>query len=189
MRNLRALKLFALSTALALPLLSSPAQAQNSVTVPVTATVQNAITVSLVDPLNYGTILAINDAAQTATAVVATTDALTFGTSGAPAITAAVSGTPTAGEVTLAGSVGATINVTINAVVSPTDGTDTLTLGAFFTDVNGGGSTSRTPGTPFSHTALALDTILIGATLTTPAQPALIGDGAYAGSFDIVASY
>jgi spore coat protein U-like protein len=189
MRKLKTLKIIALSTVLAFPMLAGQAQAQNSVTVPVTATVQNAITVSLVNPLNFGTILAINDAAQTATATVATTDALTFGTSGAPAITAAVTGTPTAGEVTLAGSVGATINVTINAVVSPTDGTDTLTLSTFFTDVNGGGSTARTPGTPFAHTALALDTVLIGATLTTPAQPALIGDGAYAGSFDIVASY
>lgn len=189
MRNLRALKLLALTTALALPLLSGPSHAQNTVTVPVTATVQNAITLTLVDPLNYGTIIAINDGTQTATANVATTDALTFTTTGAPALTAAATGTPTAGEITIAGVVGATINLTIQTVVDPTDGTDTLALSAFLTDVNGGGSTARTVGTSFAHTALALDTMLIGATITTPAQPGQIGDGAYAGSFDVLASY
>lgn len=183
------LKTLALATATASVFFAGSAMAQNVVTVPVNATVQNAITMALVNPLEFGTIIAINDLTQSATALVSTAGVLTVGTTGAPAFTAAVSGTPTAGQVTLAGVVGATINVTLNNVVDPTDGTDTLTLGSFLRDVNGGGSTPVVVGTPFTHTALALDTVLIGATLTTPAQAAVIGDGAYAGSFDIVASY
>ena len=189
MRNLRALKLLALSTVLALPLLSGPSHAQNTVTVPVNATVQNAITMTLVDPLDYATIIAINDGTQTATAVLDTADGLTFATTGAPALTAAATGTPTSGEITVAGVVGATINLTIQNVVDPTDGTDTLALSLFQVDVNGGGAGAQVAGVSFAHTALALDTILFGATITTPAQPAQIGDGAYAGSFDVIASY
>lgn len=183
------IKTLALATAAASVFFAGSAMAQNVVTVPVNATVQNAITLTLVDPLDYATIVAINDGTQTATASVATTDAITFGTTGAPAFTQAATGTPTAGEITVAGVVGATINMTLNNVVDPTDGTDTLTLGTFLRDVNGGGSTATTAGVAFTYTATALDTILIGATITTPAQPAQIADGAYAGSFDLVASY
>lgn len=190
MRNLRLFKIAALSTVLGFSMLSGTAQAQNVVTVPVNATVQNAITLTLVDPLSYGTIVAINDGTQTATSTVAPdTSAMTHTTTGAPAIMAPATGTPTAGEITVAGVVGATINLTIDTVVDPTDGTDTLALSAFTTDINGGGSTARTVGTAFGYTATALDTVNIGATITTPAQPAQIGDGAYAGSFNITASY
>lgn len=182
-------KTLTLTTALAAVMFSGPLLAANVATVPVNVTVQNAITMTNVDPLEFGTIIAINDATQTASATVATNDALTFATTGAPALMSAISGTPTAGEITTAGFAGATINMTLNNVVDPTDGTDTLTLSAFTRDVNGGGSTATTAGTPFTYTATALDTILIGATITTPAQATQIADGAYTGSFDLVASY
>ena len=189
MRNFKTIKMAALTTVSAFLLYSGTAQAQNTITVPVTATVQNAITLTNVDPLAFATVIAINDGTQTASATIATTDAISFATTGAPALMAAATGTPTAGEITVAGVVGATINLTINNVVNPTDGTDTFTLSAFNTDVNGGGSTAQAVGVAFSHTATALDTVLIGATITTPAQPLQIGDGTYTGSFDILASY
>lgn len=188
MRTLN-LKALTLTTAMAAVLFSSPLLAADTATVPVNVTVQNAITLTNVDPLDFGSIIAINDAVETATVTVATNDGITFGTTGAPALTAAAGGTPTAGEITSAGVVGATINMTLNSVVDPTDGTSTLVLSAFNRDVNGGGSTATTPGTPFTYTATALDTILIGATITTPASGTQIGDGAYVGSFDLVASY
>jgi len=166
-----------------------PSHAQNVITVPVNATVQNAITLALIDPLQFGTIIAINDAVETASVTISTGDAQSFATTSAPALTGAVTGTPTAAEVTSAGVIGATINLTVNNVVNPTDGTDTFTLDTFIQNVNGAGDTPVVVGTPFAHTALALDTILIGATITTPAQAAQIADGTYAGSFDIVASY
>jgi len=183
------LKTLALATAMTTMFLSGTSMAQNVTTVPVNATVQNAITLAVINPLNFGTIVAINDSTETATASVATTDAITFTRTNAPAFSQAVGGTPSAGEVTLDGVVGATINVTLNNIVAPTDGTDTFTIGTWLYDVNGAGSTSITPGTPITYTATALDTFLVGATITTPAQAGLIGDGAYVGSFDLVASY
>ena len=163
--------------------------AQNVTSVPVNASVQNAITLAVINPLNYGTIVAINDATETATAAVSTADAITFTRTNAPAFSQAVGGTPSAGEITLDGVVGATINVTLNNVTAPTLGTDIFTIGSWVYSVNGSTSASITPGTPVTYTATALDTLLVGATITTPAQATLIADGAYVGSFDIVASY
>lgn len=183
------IKTLALATATASIFFAGSAMAQNVVTVPVNATVQNAITMTLVDPLDYQTIVAINDGTQTANAIIATDDSITFNTTGAPAFTQQAAGTPTAGEITMAGVTGATINVTLNNVVQPTDGTDTFTLDTFVRSVNGAADAATTPGTPFAVTATALDTIVVGATLTTPAQAAQIADAPYVGSFDIVASY
>lgn len=184
----RAMKTLVLTTALTL--VAGTTFAQDTITVPVNATVANAITLTNVNPLEFGTLIAINDATQSASATVATTDALSVATTGAPALTVALSGTPTAGEITIQGISGQTINLTIQNVVDPTDGTDTLTLGTFIANVAGGGDGAVTVGTPFTYTATAgPDTMLVGATITTPLQAARIGDGAYAGSFDVVASY
>jgi hypothetical protein len=143
------LKTLALATALATTMFATQASAQNVVTVPATATVQNAITLTQNAPMAYGTILAINDGAQTASAALATDDTVAFATTGAPAIMSQATGTPTAAEISVAGVTGATINLTIDAVVSPTDGTDTLTLSSFLASINGGADVTVTTGTPF----------------------------------------
>ena len=183
------LKTLALATALATTMFAAQASAQNVVTVPATATVQNAITLTAATPMAFATILAINDATEIANMVIATDSSVTFPTSGAPAIMGQVSGTPSAAEVTVGGVSGATINLTINNVVDPTDGTDTLDLNTFTADINAAGSAGVTVGTPVPYTATASDTVLIGATLSTPAQALIVGDGLYTGSFDVVASY
>lgn len=183
------IKTLALATATASFLFAGSAMAQNVQTVPVNATVQNAITMTLNSPMDFGTIVAINNATQTASASMATTGVVTFATTGAPAFAQQASGTPAAASVGLAGITGATINIVLNNVVAPINGTDVFGIGTFLRDVNGAGSTATTPGTSYTYTATAADTILIGARLTTPTQAALIADGAYVGSFDLVASY
>lgn len=183
------LKTLAMATAIATTMFAAQASAQNVVTVPATATVQNAITLTQNAPMAYGTIIAINDGAQTATAALATDDTVVFTTTGAPALMAQATGSPTAAEIGVAGVNGATINLTIDSVVNPTDGTDTLTLASFLASVNGAADVTVTTGTPFSYTATAADIVEIGASLTTPAQPVQIGDGLYTGSFDFTASY
>jgi hypothetical protein len=182
-------KTLALTTAVASVFFAGSAMAQNVVTVPVNATVQNAITLTLVSPLEFGTVLAINDATETASMEVDSASAVTFAATAAPAVMGQASGTPAAAEVSVAGVSGATINLTIDTVVDPVNGGDSFTLDGFLMDINGAGKAAVTVGTPVPYTATALDTVLIGATITTPTQPALMADGAYAGSFELTASY
>ena len=183
------IKTLALATAMATTMFSAQAFAQNVVTVPATATVQNAITMTQNTPMAFATLVAINDGTEQATATLAPDSSISFATSGPPAIMQQANGTPTAADISLAGVNGSTINLTLSNVVSPTDGTDTLTLNNFQYTVNGSVAAGLTPGVAVSYTATASDTLLIGADLVTPAQPAQIADGAYTGSFDITASY
>ena len=179
-----------LALALSTTMFASNAFSADIATIPVTATVQNAISLNVVTPMSFGTIYAIANGTQTASAVLSTASVQSYTRTAAPAIAGLVSGVPSAAEITVVGVSGATINLTINGVVNPVgpvDG-DILTLHSFTADINGAGSAPRVIGTPFSYTATASDTILIGASLRTPLQ-ASIEDGLYEGQFNLVASY
>ena len=186
--NLRIMALTALS---ATAFYATAADAQ-TVTVPASATVANTITVVTAAPLEYGTLIAINEAANTASIAINTQDTLgTPASTGGNAKIIATAGTPTSAQIDVTGVSGNAMELQISNVVNPTDGTDTLSLGSFVYSVDGG--TTETPialDTVFTLTANgAAQPVEIGATLTTPAQAALIGDGTYNGSFDFIASY
>lgn len=171
------------------------AQAQTEA-VTATVVVQNTLTTNVVDNMNFGTVAAISDAAQTATLVLnPVTDALTTATGGGTAVFAVIDNTNVAGaNLTIEDAAGgATINVEIDNVVNPTFGGATFTLGTFTTSWNGAAAAARIIGTPWTQTFNAgfgggVNTLDIGATLTT-ATGATYTDGTYPGSFEVSFSY
>jgi len=182
----------------AMALASTGAYKAYAQTAAVTATVEvlNSLTLATATDLNFGEIAAVGDTGQTASASVDTAGVLSVASTGGNAVTAIVDNTnAAAAQVTIAdGANGATINVDIQAVVNPTDGTDTFTLAGFFTSYNGGISTSRTAGTPWTETfdsgfGGGTNTLDIGATVTTIDPSVAYGDGTYSGSFNVVFSY
>lgn len=171
----------------------------NAQTEPITATVivQNALTITEVDPLDFGIVAAISDATDVATlAIDATTDALAPTTTGAPAVFASIdNATATAAQITIEdGADGATLNFTINNVVNPLFGANAFLLNGWETAYNGGATSARVAGTPFSYVfsnafASGVNTLDIGAAINTQTTVATYTDGTYLGSFDVVASY
>lgn len=181
----------------AMAFIPTSAKAQTTVNVPVNVTVLNAITMTLVDPLSYGTIAAIADATETASYTLApTTAAATLASTGAPA-TIAVIDNATVSDALLEitdGADGATINYEIDNVVNPLFGGRAFTLANFTTSYNGGAPTLQVVGTPFGHIFAnafggGTNTLAIGARITTTAAAGLYADGNYVGSFDVIASY
>ncbi len=179
----------------ALAMSAGTANAQT--TEPVTATVQvlNAITVTEVDPLDFGIVAVISHNVNTATLTInPLTDALTTATTGAPATFAVVDGTnASAASLTIEdAAVGAALNYTIGNVVNPISGGNAFTLNGWQVSYNGGVAAARTAGTAFPHTftlAPAPNTIDIGANLVTQVGVALYPDATYTGSFDLTVSY
>lgn len=179
----------------ALAFAPSMAQAQ---TEPVTATVvvQNTLTITEVDPLDFGTVAAISDAANTANlAIDAATGVLSATTTGAPATFAVIDST-TASQALLTvedAADGASINIEINNVVNPLFGGNAFDLTDWETSWNGGAVTARTVATPFAYPfSLIFGTaneLRIGASVETQTAVATYADGTYAGSFDVVFSY
>lgn len=171
----------------------------NAQTEPVTATVivQNALTITEVDPLDFGTVAVISDATDTATLTInPLTDALTTATTGPPAVFAVIDGsTATAANITVEDAAdGAALQITINNVINPIFGGNAFTLNGWQTSWNGGAASSRTAGLAFSYTftsafAAGVNTIDIGANLVTQTAVATYADGTYSGSFDVVFSY
>lgn len=184
------------ATALLLSCYSS-ANAQ-TVTVDADVTVQNTLTLTVVDNLDFGTIVAIADTATGKVAdmpIDASTDTLgPATTTGAPAYMAIVDSTNAQGaQITVEdGADGANINVTINNVINPTFGGASFTLTNWESSYNGGATGARTAATPFvvvfsSAFALGVNTLDIGASLRTGSVA--YTDGAYDGGFDVVFSY
>ena len=179
---------------------SGAAQAQTE-NVTATVTVQNTLTITELTPLDFGTVVAVSDAVDIASlAIDATTSAMAASTTGAPAVFAVVDNTTaSAAEITIEdGANLALINITINNVVDPIAGASTFDLLAtgWETSWNGGATTARTAGTPFSYAfdgnfpaPPGVNTLEIGATLNTNPAVATYADGVYAGSFDVVFSY
>ena len=175
---------------------SGNAQAQTA-NVTAAVTVQNALTLTVVNNINFGIVAAISDAAQTATLDIdATTNALAASTTGAPAVFASIDSTAAkGGDITVEdGANGATINITINNVIDPISGPSAFTLARFETAYNAGATVSRTAGTPFTATfdtayASGVNNLAIGAGITTKTTVATYADATYNGSFDVVFSY
>jgi len=162
-----------------------------------TAEVQNTLTLATPAQLNFGTISAFSDTTQTATATVDVAGTVSVATTGVPAYTAVVDDSAaSAGQVTVAdGADAVAINITIDNVVNPTDGTDSFVLDDFATSWNGGASATQTIGTPFSETFSSAfgggtNTLDIGATLTTTtASAGAYTGGTYSGTYDVIFSY
>lgn len=148
--------------------------------------------------MNFGTIAAVGDTGQTATATVATDGVLSVNTSGGTAITAIIDNTAaTNANITIAdGANGAQFNVDIQAVVDPVNGANSFALAGFQTAFNGDAApgVSRTAGTPWTETfdsafGGGINTLDIGATITTLDPSAAYIDGTYSGGFNVVFSY
>ncbi len=178
--------------ALALSAGTANAQTEN---VTASVTVQNTLTIVEVDPLDFGLVAAIADAANTAVLTInPLTDAVTVANN-APAVFAVIDATnATAARLTVAdGADGATININIDNVLDPTFGGNTFILDQFRTSWNGAAALLRVINTPFPYvfvTAVGpnLNTLDIGASLTTDTG-ITYADGLYAGSFDVTFSY
>jgi hypothetical protein len=178
--------------ALALSAGTANAQTEN---VNASVTVQNTLTITEVDPLDFGTVAAISDAANQAQLLInPLTDAVTV-VNNAPAVFAIIDATnATAANITVEdGADGAAININIDNVVDPVFGGNIFTLDDFNTSWNGGAATIRVINTPFSYVFLTAfgagtNTLDIGAELET-ATGVTYADGVYAGSFDVTFSY
>ena len=159
--------------------------------------VQNTLTVATPSQLNFGTIAAVRDAAQTATVSIDTAGAATVASGGGTAATAIIDGASiAAGQVTIAdGADGATLNVVINNVVDPVNGTESFVLDDFVTSWNNGADATQIIGTSFTEIFdsafnAGVNSLDIGATLTTTLGAGTpYTDGAYAGTYDVVFSY
>ena len=179
---------------------ASYSTAVNAQTANMTATAEVAapLTVATPSQLNFGTIVAISDTTETATATVSPAGAVSIAATGAPAHTAIVDDSAAAaGQVTIADGVdSATLNITIDNVVDPVNGADSFDLDSFVTSWNGAPvGTAQTIGTPFTETYAAAfgggtNTLDIGATITTTTAAAgTYADGTYAGTYDVIISY
>lgn len=160
-------------------------------TVDVDLIVQNNVTLNVSADMNFGTIVAIGDAANVASIAIGADNVLGTPTNNAPAyIAVSNSGLASRGQIEVTdGATGATINVVINAVVDPTDGTSAFGLASFSTSWNGGAPTARTAATPWTQVLAAGTNILnIGATLSTVAGQTY-ANGAYDGGFNVVFNY
>lgn len=171
---------------------TAPAWAQE--TVPVTASVQNTVTVTATQGMNFGTIVAIPDGGDV-TAVMATDGTLTV--SGASTATGATvddsAAQPAIVTVTDA-SEGATLQVTIDGVVDPVNGSESFGMATFQYRRNGELSEqSASVSTPFDLTYAdnsgAGSTITIGATLTGTNGDSFTATTPYVGSFDVTVTY
>ena len=175
---------------------SNDAKAQTA-NMTATATVQNTLTLATPAQLNFGTIAAVRDAAQTASVTVSPAGVESVATTGGTAVTAIVDNTAVlAGQVTVAdGADGATLNVEINNVVDPINGPESFVLDGFTTSYNGGAPAAQVIATPFTVTFDAavgpnLNTLDIGATITTTlGAGTAYSDGVYNGTYDVVFSY
>lgn len=196
MKNLLKKSLLASAAILFTVSVAQNVQAQ-TVTVNATADVSNELTLTVASPMNFGSFIAIGGptpATDTGTITIGTDGVLSAAAAGTDSNAAIIDDSAaTAAEITIAdGAPGATINVLIDGVVDPTDGTDSLTLTDFVTSTNGGADQSRTAGAgnefTITYGASSPSTMIIGASLVTNATGA-VGDGAYAGSFDVTYSY
>ena len=162
-----------------------------------TVVVQNALTITEVDPLDFGTVAAISDGTDIATlAIDANTGALAATTTGAPAVFAVVDNTTASrAQITVEDAAdGATLNFTINNVVNPIFGGNAFLLTGWETSWNGGGTTAQVAGTPFQYVFsnaynAGVNELNIGAEIRTQITVPTYADGTYSGSFDVVASY
>lgn len=187
-----------LLSAASLAVLTLSAYSAHAQTASVTATaeVSNQLTLATAQQLNFGDVVAVGDTGQTASVEVAVDGSVSVSTTGGNAITAIVDdAAATAAQVTVAdGANGATLNIVINNLTSPTNGTDTFDFTAFASSWNGGASAVQAATTPWTETydstfGGGTNTLDIGATITTQDPEVAYSDGTYTGGFDVVFSY
>lgn len=193
MKTTKALYVAALALA-AFSAYSTSAQAQTE-NVVASVAVQNTLTITEVDPLNFGVVAAVTGATQTATLTINPTTGVMTAANTAPAIFSVIDNTNASpAQITVEDAAdGATINITIDNVVNPTFGGASFTLGTWQTSWNGGAAAARTAATPWTQTFSAafgggVNTLDIGATITSVAATTY-GDGTYNGNFDVIFSY
>lgn len=165
----------------------------------ISLTVSNLLNITEVTPLNFGTLAAFKDTVGANVATIALSPAGVLGApvNNSPAVIAVIDGsTATQAELTVTdGADNASINIEIDNVVAPTNGT-AFALTAWMTSWNGAAATARTPGTPWTQVfdadflgAGLGSSLEIGATLNTVAGGAQYVDNTYTGNFDVIFSY
>lgn len=195
--KLRALKLAALGAVAACALQPDGAQAQ-TVNPTVTVTVDNTLTLAVTQQMNFGKLVVF---AQTGAGVAAVADISITGVLSRINGVGATDGrieildNTAANEtiITIADGVpSATINVTVDNLVNPTDGLTALTLDidSYQEDAAPPSTGAVTVATPFT---VALDanganTLHLGGTLTT-VNGANYADAVYTGGYDVTFSY
>lgn len=168
-----------------------------TVTVDVDVDVLNSVTLVKVNDLNFGQIAAIADAAKTASLALAVPGgAASITTTGTPAYIATVDATNRkVAQVSIDDAAdGASLQVTIGGVADPTNGAVAFTLSDWVYSFNGGLSATATAGTPFAVTYTAafgggVNTIDVGAKITTNGAGTAYTDGNYDGAFTVTVSY
>ncbi len=186
----------AIVTACAAMNIATEAQAQTA-NMTVDVEVKNAMTITPDKQLNFGTIIAISDSANTASVAINPTTGILAApaTTGAPAYIAIIDNTnQSEGQITVTDAApGATINVNIANVIPPTNAGVAFQIGTWQTSWNAAPAAARTPGTSWTQVYLdnagAGSVLDIGATLTTNAAGTPYSDAVYAGTYDVVFSY
>lgn len=178
--------------------MSTQANAQTE-NVAASAIVQNTLNLSEVSAMNFGTIAALRHATNTASVALSTAGVLGTPTSTGAGAAIAIIDNSSASEAEITvedGAPGATINVNIPVagIVQPIFGGTALALGTWRYAYNAGAEAAITPGTPVqvnfdSVFASGVNSLRIGATLSTTAGAVAYTDGTYNGSFDVVFSY
>lgn len=174
---------------------STQAHAQTA-SMDATVVVSNLLTLVEDSQLNFGTIVAFKDTvgANVATIVMNPDGTLGAPTNNSPAVIAVLDNAlATEAQITVTdGAEGASLNLEIDNVVAPINGT-AFTLTNWRTSWNGAAATARTAGTPwvqvYADNAGAGSVLQIGATLGTVAGGAQYVDNTYTGSFDVIFSY
>lgn len=169
-------------------------------TVPVNATVENTITVTVAAPLDFGTIGAIRDTVDTATLSVLPDDTATpdpgtgYGGADPAAIVYDPSDAPTAADIELSLAFENTeIYVTYQTCVDPVLAGENFVLGGIVDDLATPGSYDCVAAPIIGHGTTDgsgdLDFSIGGSITTTTGAATAYADGDYVGSFDIVLSY
>lgn len=177
-------------------------QAISQTAVPVTAEVLNTVTVTLVNPLNFGTLAAVDGGTTNrATYKLDFDGTITDGTV-VDSLTAEVdSALATPASLTLEnGANGYNLTVQIVVDTEPVDGGgsgDEFTLSHFHTTRNGGAVNDRTAAAAATGYAFQFDSaynggvneLIFGATLETQSAAAVYADGTYTGGLTVTVSY
>ncbi len=158
-------------------------------------TVLNTLTINPTAQLNFGVVAAAPDPALQATMAVGTDGTYVTTPAGVALIEAVDDTAVSAAQIEVSdGANGATINVNINNVVDPIFGAEFFALDSFLSSYNGGADVAQVINTPFAVTfdsafGGGTNTLDLGATISTTVAGAAYGDGAYAGTYDVVFSY
>lgn len=169
-------------------------------TVPVNATVENSVTVTVTNPLDFGTVGAIRDTVDTATLTVSPADVGTedpgtgYGGADPAAIVFDPSDPPTAADIDITAAFENTeLYITYQTCTNPVFGADNFVLSGLIDNLAVPGSYDCAAAAVIGHEttdgAGALAFNIGGSITTTTGAATAYADGAYVGSFEMVVSY